>query len=382
MKKIFTSVLVAVLMFMTSFGGVSALTYDESFAAAKEYYAKKTVLQGADEVIAYEALGLESDSLPMEYVVDTQYASSIAKTVIALVLHGDDPRNYKGVNYVEMLENCVQDNGAFDKVNSTTYANYQIYGVYALYVVHSSQAELAADYLVSLADANHAWGYGKDSSCDLTGWVIEALSLVNKTKYLSTIENAITYIQSKQEESGGYNDAIYDYYTANANTQACVLMGLLTYDAEGVKSNKYNKGSNNPYDFLLTYQNNDGSFWYGSAGVDNYFATIQGVQAVGYYYQGSVYKTAYANYDKLLNPNIEKDDLVQEESKNEPVQEKPAQEESKNEPVQEILAQGEPKDETKKVVETSDTYSLLGYTGFMIVGAIGFLKGRRYFGEN
>lgn len=372
MKKIFTSVLVAVLMIMTSFGGVSALTYDESFAAAKEYYTKKTVLQGADEVIAYEALGLESDSLPMEYVVNIEYASTIAKTVIALILHGDDPRNYEGVNYVEMLENCVQDNGAFDKTNSTTYANYQVYGVYALYAIGSEKAELAADYLVSLADSNHAWGYGSDSSCDLTGWVIEALSLVNKTKYQSTIENAITYIQSKQEASGGYNDAISEYYTANANTQACVLMGLLTYDADGVKSDKYNKGENNPYDFLLTYQNNDGSFWYGSAGVDNYFATIQGAQAIGYYYQGSVYKTAYVNYDKLLNPSVEKDDPVQEESKSEPVQDG-----SKNEPVQEA-----PKDETKKVVETFDTYSLLGYTGFMIVSVIGLIKGRRYFGQN
>ena len=44
----------------------------------------------------------------MDNVINTDYASSIAQTVISLVLHGDDPRNYKDINYVEMLENAFR----------------------------------------------------------------------------------------------------------------------------------------------------------------------------------------------------------------------------------------------------------------------------------
>lgn len=360
MKKFLASVLIMMMM-MVSVGNISALTYDESYLAAKSYYGKKTVLQGADEVIAYESLGLESDALTIEYVVDSKYASTIAKTVIALTLHGDDPRNYEGVNYVEMLEKCVQENGAFDKENTVVLANYQVYGVYALYVVDSPKVEQAADYLVSLVNQDYAWGYGGASSSDLTGWVIEALTLVNRDKYQPVIEKALTYIQSKQEATGGYNDAIDEYYTANANTQACVLMGLLTYDSEGVKANKYNQGENNPYDFLLTFQNNDGSFWYTEAGEDNYIATLQGIQAVGYYYQGSVYQTAYQNYQKLLNPVVE--------DEKEPVKEP----EEVKQPEKEIV-----KEEKKKVVETSDLSQELGYLCLLGLSIVGLLKGKQY----
>ncbi|MEG0470131.1 MAG: hypothetical protein RR562_09500, partial [Longicatena sp.] len=158
MKKIFTSLLVSAMILCNGMMAVSALSKDESYTAAKNYYGQKTELNSADEVIAYESLGLQSDSLAIKDVVQTQYASEIAKTVIALVLHGNDPRNYNGVNYVEMLEKCVQETGAFDKSNTVAYANFQIAGVYALYVVNSPKATLAADYLASLIAQDGSFG--------------------------------------------------------------------------------------------------------------------------------------------------------------------------------------------------------------------------------
>lgn len=306
MKKIFTSLFVAVMMIVTNLSGTSALTKDESYQAAKDYYLKKTVLQGADEVIAYEALGLQSDDLKFENVVKTDYASDIAKTVIALTLHGDDPRNYEGVNYVEMLENCVHENGSVDKEKDSTDANFQYICVNALYVVNSDKTQLVAEYLSGLANQETgAFGFaGGFDDVSVTGWVIETLSLVNKEKYQPVIEKAIEFIQSKQIENAGYDGYGFG---ADANTQASALMGLLTYDEAGVKGNTYSKGENNPFDVLLTFQNDNGSFWSTmNPGVEEYYATVQGIQAIGYYHNGSVYKNAY----EAMNPSSNKGVII------------------------------------------------------------------------
>lgn len=311
MKKIVTSLLIASILLLSGIDVTLAWSADDAYRASQSYFSQKTILTTVDEILAYEALGLESDTIPFdEDIILTDYASDIAKTVIALTLHGDNPNQYQGVNYVEMLEACVQDNGAFDLTNDFTYANYQVYGVYALYTIGSAKTEMAADYLAGLMEEDESFGSAYGVSLDVTGWCIEALSLVNQTKYQSIISQALQYICNHQEENGGYkdDDMVFGDYTypsyVNANTQACVLMGLLTYDAEGVKGTTYNQGENNPFDVLLTYQNEDGSFWYSYDGEDNFYATMQGAQAIGYYYHGSVYEDAREEYQEIINPTI------------------------------------------------------------------------------
>lgn len=366
MKKIFTSFIAAMFLIVTSFSGAKAMNYEESYQAAQSYYQKKTTLQSSEEVIACEAIGVDSSRKQLaESVVVTDKASDVSKTIIALILHGDDPRNYQGVNYVEKLEKAIQENGAvyFENEVNGFGANNQVYNVYALYVLHSNQLTLATDYLASMIDENGAFGFaGGYADASVTGWTIEALSLVNKTKYQSTIEKAMTYLSTLQKE-----DASYDGYGygADANTQASILMGLLTYDENGVKSTTYNKGENNPYTVLLTFQNSDGSFWssFQGEGVEDYFPTVQGIQTIGYYYHGSVYKTAYQKYQKLLESKTE-----------EPTSEK----EVEKTPVYQKETKPVNKDK-KKVVETADLSDVLGYLILLGLSIVGIRKGRKNF---
>lgn len=372
MKKIVLSVMSALFVFMMSVHTNFALTADESYNLARQYWNSVTQLESADEVMTYASLGLDASQKKLgEYVVSDDYASSVAKTVIALTLHGDDPRNYNNVNYVDMLESYVHDNGAFDKNNDSTFANYQVYGVYALYVVHSSKTELAADYLAQLASSTGAFGSAYGESSDITGWVVEALTLVNQAKYQTTIDNAIAYLQAHQNSDAGYDDG----YGVNVNTQACVLMGLFTYNADGVKGNTYNQGNNNPYDVVLNYQNSDGSFWYNQAGEDNYYATLQGAQVVGYYANGSVYKTAFNMYQTLLTghddevveekPEIKDEDNTEVKNTDEAIQPK--------EEKQEIVSQ-------KKVVNTADESPILLLSSLMLISGYILIKGRKSIG--
>ena len=132
-----------------------------------------------------------------------------------------------------------------------------------------------------------------------------------------------------------------------------------------MKSTTYNKGENNPYTVLLTFQNSDGSFWssFQGEGVEDYFPTVQGIQTIGYYYHGSVYKTAYQKYQKLLESKTE-----------EPTSEK----EVEKTPVYQKETKPVNKDK-KKVVETADLSDVLGYLILLGLSIVGIRKGRKNF---
>ena len=366
MKKVVLSVISALFVLVMSVHTNFALTADESYNLARQYWNSVAQLEGADEVVTYASLGLDASQKPLgENVV----SGNVAKVVIALTLHGDDPRSYNGVNYVEMLENYVHDNGAFDKDKDVADATSQVYGVYALYVVNSEKAELAADYLVSLANDEGAFGYAGVSDTDTTGWVVEALTLVNQTKYQTTIDNAISYLLAQQNSNAEF---ISPFVGSNPCTQACVLMGLLTYDAQGVKGTTYNQGDKNPYDVVLSFQNNDGSFWYNQAGEDNSWATLQASQVVGYYVNGSVYKIAANMYQKLIN-NENKEPEKDNQQKPVVSEPQPKEETKVNEDKKE-------QEKTKKIVNTADDSQIALFASLMLASGYVIVKGRKSIG--
>lgn len=313
MKKIFTSILVMSLMFFTNMNGTHALTRDESYEAAKKYYSSMENFEYADHIIACESLGIETDDKAIaDSVIDTTAASSIAKTIIALTLHGDNPNDYKGVNYVKKLEECVHDDGIYLQGETNLDANKYVYDVFALYVVQSSKLDQATQLLINTVNpSTNLFGYTWSSHYDdlgITGWVIDALSLIDKTQHKSKIENAINYIYDAEkgylDSDGGYNGYGYG---PDESTQACLLTGLLSYNREGVKTTTYNFNGNNPYDKLIGFQSSDGTFSYS-------MATAQGCQAIGYYYNGSVYERARKEYLELkADISLDKNEIVLKE---------------------------------------------------------------------
>lgn len=313
MRKILISILVMSLMFFSNINGTYALTRDESYEAAKNYYSSMERFEYADHIIACESLGIETDDKSIQDLnIDTSKASSIAKTIIALTLHGDNPNNYKGVNYVKMLEDCVHDDGIYLQGETDLDANKYVYDVFALYVVQSSKLNQATQLLISTVNpSTNLFGYTWGSHYDdlsTTGWVIDALSLIDKTQYKNMIENAINYIYDAGNgylyADGGYNGYGFG---PDDSTQACLLTGLISYNSEGVKATTYNFNGNNPYDKLISFQSSDGSFSYS-------MATAQGGQAIGYYYNGSVYEKARKEYLKLtVNVSLDKNEITLEE---------------------------------------------------------------------
>ena len=270
MKKIICSLMISVLCFMTAISGVSAAnTYDtnkllDASEKVKAYY-KENGLSDAnylDDIIAYEALGGEAeDDLDISKFESQIYVSSvgsISKGIIVAKLLKKDPTNLiingSQVNLVSELENKVDDNGCFGAYEGN---NIDIWGLLALETVSSSKTELVANHISNDInpdggfwnfgwkqenpdDPNSSWVIDTDSklsTCDVTGWGIEALSIAGKNKYSSTIQKAIQYLKDNQNEGFGYS--------VNPDTQACAVEGLSVYNRESLLNGDYDKNNKN-----------------------------------------------------------------------------------------------------------------------------------------
>ncbi len=375
MKKIICSLMISVLCFMTAISGVSAAnTYDTAnlLSAAdkvKAYYKENGLSDSSylDDIIAYEALGGEAeddlDISKFESQITVGYLGSMAKGVIIAKLLQKDPTqltvNGTTVNLVEQIETMVDDNGCFGEKLGI---NNEIWGLLALETVSSSKTELVANHVASEINVDGGyWYFGFDyasnktdytkkaSSCDVTGWGIEALSIAGKEKYSSTIEKAIQYLKNNQDNDSGF----IDYGASNADTQACVVEGLSVYNRESLLNGEYDKNNKNPIDVLLSFQNEKGYFGWQSSSEDyNPYATQDAARALGTIINGSViYK---ARGDKSI---------VNEEPKTEPTT--PAEPKKDTTPTQ--------TDKKATAVKTGDDTNVVVYVSLSMMSAGLFL---------
>ncbi|WP_249028958.1 prenyltransferase/squalene oxidase repeat-containing protein [Tannockella kyphosi] len=298
MKKM----MIAVMALLVSVCQIQALETGDSYQAASTYYQNVTTVSGLDEMVTLASLGVDCSEMEIDALLSTDYASNIAQSILALVAKGENPNNYNDVDYVTLLEDAVQENGAVTLTGDTSYGSWQYICVNALYVINSEKLSIAADYLASLQNENGSFSSAYGEDVDVTGWVLETLALVDASKYSENITNVVAYLETVQEDSYyiplGYEyDGVYYPGSANANTQATVLLGLIAAKQD----------YEDAYQALLTFQNEDGSFWYYEAGEDNNWATKQAVLTIGTYENGSVYEALELSYQAILElvPEVE-----------------------------------------------------------------------------
>ncbi len=318
MKKILCSLMISVLCFMTAISGVSAASYDTSkidqaYSKMIGYYKSRTELRSLDEIIAVEALGLEAENYTLPDLsstdFNTQSLGTISKGLISVILIGKNPSDYNNQNLVQILEDCVKDDGSVEKDGYVADPNIQVWVLYALESYNSPKAELVANNLISKMSVDGGFGYSETSlSVDVTGWCLEALSNLKNYDELSKVKNYLKNTDRFGDNgSWGYSYGNSDY--PNSTSQAAVLMGLIVNDKNGLLNGEYNYNNINPLDVLAEYQNENGSYWNDPVS----YETFDTARCLGTYKNGSVIVKAQSDYDKLINPekpvNNEKNDV-------------------------------------------------------------------------
>ena len=239
---------------------------------------------------------------------------------------GDDPTNINGTDLVSLLTSKVDGNGVITECIND--ADDYVWALFALiatgYENVDKMADVLASYQVSEDTAsdrdndkggfNGAWGV----SMDTVGLVIEALSVVDKDAHKETINNALAYLERKQGGDAGYdpNDS-WGPSPANTDTQSYVVEGLLVYDKNGVVEELYDTADGEISDYILVYQNADGSFinggWDAGTSDPNLYSTFSALRCLSTYFNGSFVLNAKSIYeqdeeDVVLPPELDDDE--------------------------------------------------------------------------
>ena len=365
MKRIFTVLTSIALTFALSFS--AAFANDDALIKSQNYL-KTITLDSPDAVIAYEATGMEADykaDALLNNFKETDYVTAsygdLAKSIIAISLLGENSKDFNKTNLVEILENRVQEDGTLtDDVNGGCGAT--IWTLMALETVNSPKVKVVADKLSTMAMDNGAYWYeykGPNADLDTTGWAMEALSVAGRSTYDAAISKAYTFVQSTKLNS---TDGSYDIgWGGNADTQSCVLEGLsvagYTLDT-------------NAYNYLLSYQNEDGTFNalnYSTGQLEpNAYASVEGARALGVINNESFVLKARRDYTKTTTPVVTKSETPT--TPTEPT--KPSTTTPAVKP--ETTTTTEPKKETVKVVNTGDNTNVMAYV-VAAIAAVGVI---------
>lgn len=360
MKRIFTVLTSIALTFALSFS--AAFANDDAFLKSQNYL-KTIALDSPDAVIAYEATGMEADykaDALLNNFKETDYTTAsygdLAKSIIAISLLGENPKDFNKINLVEILENRVQEDGTLtNDVNGGCGAT--IWTLMALETVNSSKVKAVADKLSTMAMDNGAYWYeykGQNADLDTTGWAMEALSVAGRSTYDAAISKAYTFVQSKLKSTDGSYDIGWG---GNADTQSCVLEGL-SVAGYPLDTNAYN--------YLLSYQNEDGTFnalKYNTFQLEpNAYASVEGARALGVINNGSFVLMARRDYTNTTTPVVTEPETPTTPTT--PSTTTPA--------VKPETTTTEPKKETVKVVNTGDNTNVMAYV-VAAIAAVGVI---------
>ena len=366
MKRIFTVLTSIALTFALSFS--AAFANDDAFLKSQNYL-KTITLDSPDAVIAYEATGMEADykaDALLNNFKETDYTTAsygdLAKSIIAISLLGENPKDFNKTNLVEILENRVQEDGTLtNDVNGGCGAT--IWTLMALETVNSPKVKAVADKLSTMAMDNGAYWYeyqGPNADLDTTGWAMEALSVAGRSTYDAAISKAYTFVQSKLNSTDGSYDIGWG---GNADTQSCVLEGLSTagYTLD-----------TNAYNYLLSYQNEDGTFNalnYSTGQLEpNAYASVEGARALGVINNDSFVLEARRDYTKTTTPVVTEPETPTKPS----TPTTPTTPGTTTPAVKPETTTTEPKKETVKVVNTGDNTNVMAYV-VAAIAAVGVI---------
>ena len=217
------------------------------------------------EMTAWAMLGLEAAGInpydvakgehtPVTYlrghVEELKSPGDLARTVLALLGAGADPRDFGGRNLVADLHKLRRDNGSFlGWPNSTAFA------VIALRAADSpGGTDKSLEWLRKVQNDDGGWGNepGQRSDAEATGSVLQALSPGSKAA-----RRALGYLREAQQRNGGFrvggNGAI------NTQATAWAVQGIL---AAGAELGSFKRGSSTPLDYLAANQAANGHYRY------------------------------------------------------------------------------------------------------------------------
>ncbi|NLT94774.1 MAG: hypothetical protein GXW85_04450 [Clostridia bacterium] len=206
----------------------------------------------------------KNGNTPMDYILkNTQFdeTTHYARALMALKAAG-----YKGtINGVDLEEKIIsfqKANGQFAQFDKgeQDLINAHVWSILALTAAQREipRKDKAKEWLLAQQniDGGFSWAVGGDSDPDSTAVAMTALIILGEKADSPAINRAIKYLNSRQEEHGGFSSPLEK---DNAASNAWAIQGLLAVGQDPQKGQWIEKGGN-PVSYLKSLQNAQGYF--------------------------------------------------------------------------------------------------------------------------
>ncbi len=206
-------------------------------------------------------------------VLHTARYTEYSRTVLALTIVGEDPRDVDGYDLVKPLLD-------FESVTKQG-VNGAAWALIALDAADDNSEDTASareryiSYVLSAQNEDGSIGGLVGSEVDMTAMALRALAPYTERADIATAcDKGIGFIAERQGESGGFPSP----YGESSETVSQVLLAL---EALGIPldDSRFNADIS-LVDVLLSYQNRDGGFAHNTGGESNRLATEQAVLAL------------------------------------------------------------------------------------------------------
>jgi energy-coupling factor transport system substrate-specific component len=180
---------------------------------------------------------------------DINSTGDLARTVLALVGAGVEPRDFAGRNLLSELRGRRRRNGSFEG-----WPNMTAYSVLALRAGGApSGLKRSLDWLRQVQNDDGGWGVvpRAPSDADTTGAVLQVIH------GSSSARRALGYLHRAQRPSGGY--AVGGNGAVNTQSTAWAVQGIL---AAGRDPDSFHNGGRSPLAYIAKRQAPDGHFRY------------------------------------------------------------------------------------------------------------------------
>ncbi|WP_367759266.1 S-layer homology domain-containing protein [Ammoniphilus sp. 3BR4] len=192
---------------------------------------------------------------------NVSYTTDYARLAMAVSAIGQDPRDFYGINLIDVLKSRVDNNGHYGLESERTWVNSHAWAILALHAADEPvpQAEQAKAWLVQQQNADGGWGFSTDYSFtdpDMTAYAIRALAALGVGSSDGAVQKAVDYFKTLQNQDGGMKQG-WTASSSNVFTTTEVIKALLAVFLSPT-SDTWKKGDNHLISYLLSNQELNG----------------------------------------------------------------------------------------------------------------------------
>ena len=187
------------------------------------------------EILGMKALAKDKVDLRNKIsLVENNSANNMAQNIISIIVGGENPYDYKGIDYVESLMKTQNGEGKFIAGPYDDYAGTQSFVLIALDMAGVDYDKKFVDTILSYQDVDGSFSSFKD--VDTVAMVLQGLgNHMDREKVKESVEKAMGFIEGEQTEFNQYTIAqvIQGFMAVGKEVDPSLIEEVLAYYRSG-----------------------------------------------------------------------------------------------------------------------------------------------------